>query len=358
MERRGKALVIGGTQFIGRHCVRALLDGGYDVTLLNRGKTPSPFDRNQKGVSYFVCDRLNDTARFKQFLSAHEFEVVVDFVCFDGCAAAASVSGLTRNNGTFGTNLYILISSDSVYMSTGVRTTDTPFIEESASSLRPSGDQAHALKQKDRYQYQYGRGFVFGRSDWEYVFNTFCFGYAVGYHFLKTSTGEMNANLLGIGADLAVNASILVDASQAPGLLITNGEFTAFHSSTWLPNSNVESTHVVVTDANAGPVKFTTSSFWGPSSQIADIAGSGTVSFQNCQFVEWDEQAKDGRAAIRTRSADASVIVSSSTFAQSKRQVDVSGGAQKLVFANNIVTGPCNITGKASAAHVVSANAC
>ena len=73
-----------------------------------------------------------------------------------------------------------------------------------------------------------GRGFVLGRSDWEYVFNTFAFGYAIGYHFIGTPTGSMNGNFLGIGADLSYNASVRVDASQAPGILITNGEFTAF----------------------------------------------------------------------------------------------------------------------------------
>ena len=35
--------------------------------------------------------------------------------------------------------------------------------------------------------------------------------------------------------DLAVNASVLVDASQAPGILITNGEFTAFSISGTTP---------------------------------------------------------------------------------------------------------------------------
>ena len=50
--------------------------------------------------------------------------------------------------------------------------------------------------------------FVLGRSDWEYVFNTFAFGYAIGYHFIETSTGSMNGNFLGLGADLAINASV------------------------------------------------------------------------------------------------------------------------------------------------------
>lgn len=49
------------------------------------------------------------------------------------------------------------------------------------------------------YQTTHGRAFVMGRSDWEYVFNTFCFGYAVGYQFIERATGSMNGNFLGIG---------------------------------------------------------------------------------------------------------------------------------------------------------------
>lgn len=47
----------------------------------------------------------------------------------------------------------------------------------------------------------------------------------------------MNGNFLGLGADYACNASVRVDAAQAPGLLFTNGEFTAFHDSTFAPNN-------------------------------------------------------------------------------------------------------------------------
>ena len=38
-----KVLVMGGTQFMGRTMVDRLLKEGDDVTILNRGKTPSPF---------------------------------------------------------------------------------------------------------------------------------------------------------------------------------------------------------------------------------------------------------------------------------------------------------------------------
>ena len=61
--------------------------------------------------------------------------------------------------------------------------------------------------------------------------------YAIGYHFIQTATGSMNGNFLGIGADLAVNASVQVEALQPPGLLITNGEFTSFHSSQFDPSA-------------------------------------------------------------------------------------------------------------------------
>jgi len=42
------------------------------------------------------------------------------------------------------------------------------------------------------WQTTHGRAFVMGRSDWEYVFNTFAFAYAFGYHFIETPTGSMN----------------------------------------------------------------------------------------------------------------------------------------------------------------------
>ena len=54
------------------------------------------------------------------------------------------------------------------------------------------------------WQLLHGRAFVFARTDWEYVFNTFAFGYAIGYHFLASTKGSCNGNFLGIGADMAV----------------------------------------------------------------------------------------------------------------------------------------------------------
>ncbi len=194
-----------------------------------------------------------------------------------------------------------------------------------------------------KWQLTHGRSFVFGRSDWEYVFNTFSFGYAIGYHFIKTPTGTMNGNFLGIGADLAINASVQVDASQAAGILIANGEFTAFHTEGWLPGSTVESTQVVIGPDNGGPVKFADCSFWGPSSQIALINGKGTTSFTGCEFVQWDLQAKDGRAAIRALGTG-SLILQGNTFSDDKNQVEIGPDMKKAVIMGNILTGSERIT--------------
>ena len=71
----------------------------------------------------------------------------------------------------------------------------------------------------------HGTCFKFGRSDWEYVFNTFCWGWRIGYHFFESPSedaagngangpaGACNGNFLGIGADM-VAISVLVEATQ------------------------------------------------------------------------------------------------------------------------------------------------
>ena len=188
------------------------------------------------------------------------------------------------------------------------------------------------------WQLTHGRAFVMGRSDWEYVFNTFAFGYAIGYHFIETSTGTMNGNFLGIGADLAINASVRVDASQAPGLLITNGEFTAFHTAQWLPHATSawESTQIVVGPDNKGPVKLVDTSFWGPCSQVVQVAAgsTGSLTLSACQLVQWDLQAKDGRAAVQIGGGSAVLI--GNTFADNKTQVEVGPGAKKVVVVANL----------------------
>ena len=53
-----KVLILGGTQFIGRHVVEAMLAGGHSVSILNRGRTP---DQLPAGVERLRGDRDEGT---------------------------------------------------------------------------------------------------------------------------------------------------------------------------------------------------------------------------------------------------------------------------------------------------------
>jgi Pectate lyase superfamily protein len=187
------------------------------------------------------------------------------------------------------------------------------------------------------YQWQTGNGeaFIFGRSDWEYVLNTFCFGYRVGYKFVETSTGGCNGNFLGIGAD-DCNRAVLVEQAAAYGLLITNGEFTSFHGD--------DPTMVEVRSTNKGVLRISNSAFWGPCNQIAKIDGQGTVGFSDCTFVQWGKEGP--RAAIQAVAG--SVLIQGCEFRENKPHILLGKEVERAVITGNLFTGPSQIQNQTS----------
>ena len=67
-------LVVGGTEFISLHVVRALIRDGHPVATLNRGRRP---ERTPPGVRTLVADRT-DHAAVRAALRAERFDAVVD----------------------------------------------------------------------------------------------------------------------------------------------------------------------------------------------------------------------------------------------------------------------------------------
>jgi 2'-hydroxyisoflavone reductase len=128
-----RILVLGGTQFLGRHVVESALAAGHDVTLFNRGETrPGLFP----GVEHLRGDRDGalDAVR------ARDFDAVVDTSGYVPRVVAATVDAL----GAIGH--YTFVSSISAYADLS-----TPPTEESPVAVlaEPSEDwQAHygALK--------------------------------------------------------------------------------------------------------------------------------------------------------------------------------------------------------------------
>jgi len=182
-----------------------------------------------------------------------------------------------------------------------------------------------------QWQMQNGEAFIFGRSDWQYVFNTFCFGYNVGYRFIQSPTGVCNGNFLGIGADDCYTA-VVVDNCAPFGLLISNGEFVSFHG----PNP----TMVRVAPSNKGAVRFVNCAFWGPCNQVAELAGNGTTGFSDCTFVQWDRN-KENRPALRVESG--TVLVRGCEFQERKNHIEMGPNVRRAVVADNVFAGKARI---------------
>lgn len=172
-----------------------------------------------------------------------------------------------------------------------------------------------------------GEAFIFSRTDWEYVLNTFCFAYGVGYRFNESKDGACNGNFLGIGAD-DCNVAVKVEQAAAFGLLITNGEFTSFHGE--------NPTQVVVSKANSGVVRFSNCAFWGPCDRIADVEGTGTVGFGDCTFVQWDGRKK-GLAALRA--SGGALLVRGCEFREDKPQIEIAKGVRRAIVSDNLTPG-------------------
>jgi hypothetical protein len=144
--------------------------------------------------------------------------------------------------------------------------------------------------------------FIFGRTDWEYVTNTFVFPAKIGYRFIETKQGACNGQFSGIGAD-ATQTAVLVESVQPEGLLITNGEF----------NSHLTgpATQVIVEKECKGSVRFVNCGFWGPVAHNAMLRGSGYTSFQSCYFSndqqtsEYALEADAGRLQVENCTFDA-----------------------------------------------------
>ena len=164
-----------------------------------------------------------------------------------------------------------------------------------------------------------GVAFELARTDWHYVSNTFCFGYGVGYKFSASEKGSTNGNFLGLGAD-SCRRAVLVEQAQAPGLLITNGEFVGRWESS-------DSVGVEVGPQVEGKVSLVNCSFWGPLDRCAWMRSPrGQATFSACHFVQWDNH-EQGSPAIYLEAGKA--IVQGCTFAQEGTNVLVGEGVRR-----------------------------
>ena len=191
------------------------------------------------------------------------------------------------------------------------------------------GTEGYSVKAFMDYVLANGEAFIFGRSDWEYVHNTFCYGYHVGYHFVPgRSRIGTNGNFLGIGAD-GGNIALLAEASNPYGLLVTNGEFVSMRGP--------EPTEIVTGPEFTGVLQLNNCAFWGPAFRVALLRGPGTVTFNQCNFERWD------RSEPAIRAENGVVSLTGCRFQRPFSHVYLGQGVKGAVLTGNLVTGPFRI---------------
>lgn len=196
-----------------------------------------------------------------------------------------------------------------------------------------------------QWQLENGEAFIFGRSDWQYVLNTFCFGYRAGYRFMQSDSGVCNGNFLGIGAD-ACQIAVEAEQSAPYGLLITNGEFVAF--------KGPDPTMVDVKKTNQGSIRFVNCAFWGPCHQIARVAGRGTVGFSDCTFCQWDAK-NEARSAIQTDGG--TLLVRGCEFQRDKPHIALGQAVRSAIVTGNVFRGSMQIKNESRGDIQIATNA-
>ena len=147
-------------------------------------------------------------------------------------------------------------------------------------------------------------GFKVGKTDWEFITNSFVIFPRIGFHFDDFGHGPGNAVITQSGSDICPVA-VRVDRTQShAGVQFVNGQFM----------STVE-----VGPQNQGPVKFTNCGFWGTEVTREQIRHEGPSSLvlSACHFTGWDHAGK-GDPCVR--SSGGRLIVNACEFMDERKR--------------------------------------
>ena len=100
------ALILGGTQFVGKRLVQLLLAEGIEVTIATRGRTPDLFGDQ---VSRVIISR-EDANSLKQAFQDKQWDVVFDQTCYSSQEALDALKALEGK-----IQKYVFTSSQAVY---------------------------------------------------------------------------------------------------------------------------------------------------------------------------------------------------------------------------------------------------
>jgi hypothetical protein len=177
----------------------------------------------------------------------------------------------------------------------------------------------------NKYMLQNLEAFIFGKTDSEFVTNTFAFPAKIGYHFIATERGVCYGQFSGISADWAQRC-IVVDSVLGIGIEITNGQFASLEQDSENP------TQVEINKTNGGSVRFENCSFWGQSIHNVISHGSGYVSLSNCYLSSW-RQSNNPTALVEADNGKLQII--GCTFGTNQPSIALRQGLKHAAIIGN-----------------------
>lgn len=202
---------------------------------------------------------------------------------------------------------------------------------------------------------QNGVAFQFGRSDWQYCFNTFSFGYHTGYRFFRTGewkvnpqttypAGTTNGNFVGIGADKCV-IGIDVEDSFSIGVSITNAEIAPF-------GAVEQSRAVLLRKGNTGNLTLVNCNFWAVPSSLIEVQ-DGSLNLSSCNIHEWGVLKQDAHCII---ASGGRLNVNACTFNKGGKLAVLAGKDTKALFSGNMGTDELTVANQIGDRAVFGAN--
>jgi inosine-uridine nucleoside N-ribohydrolase len=189
-----------------------------------------------------------------------------------------------------------------------------------------------------------GIGIELARTDWQYVANTFCFGYGAGYKFSESKAGCANGNFIGLGADSCQRA-VLVEQAAAFGLLITNGEFVGRWGST-------DAVCVEVGPKVGGKVSLVNCAFWGPIYRCVKMQSpAGQFMASACNFCDYG-----GTPPVAIQLDAGKAIVQGCTFACKGIHVQAAKEVKAALLTGNLAEGGFQVDNQAGKRLQMAAN--
>lgn len=178
------------------------------------------------------------------------------------------------------------------------------------------------------YMWKYCEAFILGRTDWEFMFDTFVFPVQTGYRFVQTPNGACNGQFTGIAADAAEHC-VVVEQVQPMGLLITNGQFVSFNGP--------DPTEILIKPTCTGNVRLVNCNFWGPHRRCVYSEGQGFLSLESCYFTGDREGCMD-EAVVQINGGK--VQIRGCTFATNRPSIRLLPNTiHAIVTENNGLTG-------------------